>query len=357
MTMNTALPATYFSISSRLPVPSRRSVVQWMAVAALGCAAVGSVCAAAATPIIIQFSHVVKPDTAKGKAALRFKQLAEARTGGRVRVEVYPDSQLYKDREELDALRLGAVQMLAPSLSKLAGLGGDDFLALDLPFLFKDRAAYRAVVDGPAGAALLKKLEPRGIKGLTFWDNGFKVFTANRPLQTVADFKGLRIRVQASKVLVAQMRALGSVAPVSPLIDVRADLQAGKLDGQENTPTNIQTQGLHEVQSHLTISNHGYLAYAVIVNQLFWEKLPADIRANLESAMRDATSYENSIAEADNLKALDRLTSGGQLITHTITPQEAAQWRTAMQPVYREARQWISPEMLAALPLPQGAPP
>jgi len=313
--------------------------------------------AAAQSPIIIQFSHVVKPETAKGKAALRFKQLAESRSGGKVRVEVYPDSQLYKDREELDALRLGAVQMLATSLSKLAGLGGDDFLAFDLPFLFADRAAYRAAVDGPLGASLLKKLEPSGIKGLAFWDNGFKVFTANRPLQGVVDFKGLTIRVQASKVLVAQMRALGSQDSVSPLIDVRAALTSGKLDGQENTPTNIYTQGLHDVQSHLTVSNHGYLAYAVIVNKAFWEKLPAELRAILEGALRDATTFENSIAEADHHKALDRLKASRKLTVHTLTPHEAAQWRTAMAPVYQEARNWISAETLSALPVLPGAPP
>lgn len=339
------------------PNTQRRALAKWIAGVAGGCALADSVWAAVRYPIIIQFSHVVKPGTAKGRAALRFKQLAETRTGGKVRVEVYADSSLYKDREELDALRLGAVQMLAPSLSKLAGLGVDDFLALDLPFLFNDRAAYRAVVQGPVGAALLKRLEKSGIKGLTFWDNGFKVFTANRPLRAVQDFKGLKIRVQASKVLVAQMRTLGSIDSVSPLIDVRAALTSGKLDGQENTPTNIYTQGLHEVQSHLTVSNHGYLAYAVIVNKYFWDKLPADIREILEGAMRDATTFENSIAEADNLKALEQLQASGKLSIHTPTAQELAQWRIAMLPVYREARSWISAETLSALQVGPGAPP
>lgn len=339
------------------PDTQRRALTKWIAGVAGSCALADSVWAAVRYPIVIQFSHVVKPDTAKGRAALRFKQLAETRTGGKVRVEVYADSGLYKDREELDALRLGAVQMLAPSLSKLAGLGGDDFLALDLPFLFKDRTAYRDVAEGPVGAALLKKLEKNGIKGLAFWDNGFKVFTANRPLQAVQDFKGLKIRVQASKVLVAQMQTLGAIDSVSPLIDVRAALTAGKLDGQENTPTNIYTQGLHEVQSHLTVSNHGYLAYVVIVNSTFWEKLPLEIRTVLEGALRDATAFENSIAEADNLRALERLQTSGKLTIHTLTAQEAAQWRAAMRPVYREARQWISAETLSALQIEPGAPP
>lgn len=355
--MKSAIQTTHTLQVADQPNTGRRAVVQWIAGFASGCGLADNLNAAVRYPIIIQFSHVVKPDTAKGRAALRFKQLAESRTGGKVRVEVYADSGLYKDREELDALRLGAVQMLAPSLSKLAGLGGDDLLALDLPFLFHDRAAYRAAVEGPVGAALLKKLETSGIKGLAFWDNGFKVFTANRPLLAVQDFGGMKIRVQASKVLVAQMRALGSIDSVSPLIDVRAALMSGKLDGQENTPTNIYTQGLHEVQSHLTVSNHGYLAYAVIVNKAFWDKLPADIRAILEGALRDATTFENGIAEADNLKALERLRSSGKLTIHTLTEQEAAQWRSAMQPVYREARHWISAEILTALHVAPDASP
>jgi C4-dicarboxylate-binding protein DctP len=340
-----------------MPTNDLRPLVRWIACTVAAFALAGMTCAMAQSPIVIQFSHVVTANTAKGKAALRFKQLAESRTGGKVSVEVYPDSQLYKDREELDALRLGAVQMLAPSLSKLGGLGTDDFLALDLPFLFKDRAAYRAAVDGPVGARLLKKLEAQGVKGLAFWDNGFKVFTTNRPLQTVGDFKGLKIRVQASKVLVAQMRTLGSADSVSPLIEVRAALKSGQLDGQENTPTNIYTQRLHEVQSHLTVSNHGYLAYAVIVNNSFWDKLPTDIRATLEGALRDATVYENSIAEAENNKALDHLKASGRLTVHTLTPQEILQWRAAVMPVYQEARGWISAETLSALHAGQGAPP
>jgi C4-dicarboxylate-binding protein DctP len=203
----------------------------------------------------------------------------------------------------------------------------------------------------------LKKLEASGVKGLAFWDNGFKVFTANRPLQLVSDFKGLKIRVQASKVLVTQMKELGSQASVSPLASVYEALRTGQLDGEENTPTNIYTQRLHEVQSHLTVSNHGYLAYAVIVNKSFWDKLPTDIRATLEGALRDATVYENSIAEAENNKALDHLKASGRLTVHTLTPQEILQWRAAVMPVYQEARGWISAETLSALHAGQGAPP
>ncbi len=311
----------------------------------------------AQTPIVIQFSHVVTADTVKGRAALKFKELAEQRTNGRVRVEVYPNSQLYKDREELDALSLGAVQMLAPALSKLAGVGGSDFEAFDLPFLFPDHAAYRRVVDGAIGVELLLRLEPKGIKGLAYWDNGFKVFTANRPLLAVRDFRGLRIRVQASRTLLKQMQQLGAEPSISPLINVFEALRTGKLDGEENTPINVVSQRLHEVQSHLTVSNHGYLAYAVIVNKAFWDKLPADIRNTLEGALRDVTAFENSIAEAENTRALERIKSSGKLSIYTPSAQELAQWRTALDPVSLAAQSGIRPELVKAIQVATRVPP
>ena len=313
--------------------------------------------AQAQTPIVIQFSHVVTADTAKGRAALKFKELAESRSKGRVRVEVYANSQLYKDREEIAALRLGAVQMLAPSLSKLAGVGGTDFEVFDLPFLFPDHAAFRRVTDGAIGADLLHRLEPQGIQGLAFWDNGFKMFTANRPLQTVQDFKGLKIRVQASRTLVKQMQLLGSEPSISPLINVFEALRTGKLDGEENTPSNVVSQRLHAVQSQLTVSNHGYLAYAVIVNKAFWDKLPPDIRSTLEAALRDATAFENSIAELENSKALERIQASGKLSIYPPSTQELALWRTVLDPVALAAQSGIRPELVTAIKKATAAPP
>ena len=345
-----------------LPPPTapglrRRAVTRLLATAPLALRLPAADAAPAAKPILIQFSHVVAPQTAKGQAALRFKELAETRTAGQVRVEVYPNSTLYKDGEEVEALRLGAVQMLATSLSKLAKWGGGDFELFDLPFLFKDQAAFHAAVEGPAGAALLRQLEHKGIQGLAYWDNGFKVFTANRPLQAVGDFKGLTFRVQASRVLVQQMQALGAQTSVSPLIDVRGALQEGRLDGQENTASNIYTQGLHEVQRHLTLSHHGYLAYAVLVNKTFWARLPAGIRLVLDGALRDATAFANSMATAENTRALERIRASGRMTIHTPTPQERESWRAAMLPVYQASSRWIRPEALSAFRAAMGAPP
>ncbi|MDB5906704.1 MAG: C4-dicarboxylate transporter, partial [Massilia sp.] len=226
-------------------------------------AATVSFSAFAQAPIVIKFSHVVATDTPKGQAAERFKELAEKNTKGRVKVEVYPNSQLYKDKEELEALQLGAVQMLAPSLAKFGPLGAKEFEVFDLPYIFPTKNSLYAVTEGPIGKSLLAKLEPKGITGLAFWDNGFKVMSANKPLHTPADFRGLKMRIQSSKVLDAQMRALGANPQVLAFSEVYQALQTGVVDGTENPPSNMYTQKMHEVQKHVTMSNHGYLGYAV----------------------------------------------------------------------------------------------
>ena len=216
--------------------------------------------------IIIKFSHVVAPDTPKGKAAAKFEELAETYTKGAVDIEVYPNSQLYKDKEEMEALQLGAVQMLAPSLAKFGPLGVQDFEVFDLPFIFPSYDALHSVTNGEVGKALLAKLDDKGITGLAFWDNGFKIMSANSPLNVTDDFLGLKMRIQSSKVLEAQMNALGAVPQVMAFSEVYQALQTGVVDGTENPPSNMYTQKMHEVQKHATVSNHGYLGYAVIVN-------------------------------------------------------------------------------------------
>ncbi|WP_422017843.1 TRAP transporter substrate-binding protein [Roseateles sp.] len=292
--------------------------------------------AQAQAPIIIKFSHVVAPDTPKGKGAQRFKELAEQRTGGKVKVELYPNSQLYKDKEEMEALQLGSVQMLAPSLAKFGPLGVKEFEVFDLPYLFKDTDAFRAVTDGQLGADLFKKLEPKGIKGLAYWDNGFHIMSANKPLHNVADFKGMKMRIQSSKVLDAQMRALGAIPQVMAFSELYQALQSGVVDGTEGVPSNFFTQKIFEVQKHMTLSNHGHLAYAVIVNKKFWDGLPADIRTQLEGAIKDSTVYANAIAATENATSLDKIKASGKTTIHTPTPAETTEWKKALMPVHKE---------------------
>ena len=303
----------------------------------------------AQSPIVIKFSHVVATDTPKGAAALRFKQLAEERTNGRVKVEVYPNSTLYKDKEELEALQLGAVQMLAPSLAKFGPLGVKEFEVFDLPYIFPDKAVLHRVTEGPVGESLFAKLASKNITGLAYWDNGFKVMSANRPLHTPADFKGLKMRIQGSKVLDAQMRALGANPQVMAFSDVYQALQTGVVDGTENPPSNLYTQRMNEVQKNVTVSNHGYLGYAVIVNKKFWDGLPSDIRTALTSAMKDATTYANAIAQKDNDDALAKVKATGKTDIYYLTDAEKAAWRKALFPVQKEMESRIGKEIIDAV--------
>ncbi len=316
---------------------------------AMTAAAVMSANAFAQAPIVIKFSHVVATDTPKGKAAERFKELAEKATKGRVKVEVYPNSTLYKDKEELEALQLGAVQMLAPSLAKFGPLGVKEFELFDLPYIFPSKDVLTRVTEGPIGRDLLKKLEPKGITGLAFWDNGFKVMSANKPMKSPADFKGVKMRIQSSKVLDAQMRQLGANPQVMAFSEVYQALQTGVVDGTENPPSNLYTQKMHEVQKHVTVSDHGYLGYAVIVNKKFWDGLPADIRTALEGAMKDATKYANAIAQQENDKAMEAVRKSGKTEVYVLNDKEKQEWRRTLLPVQNSMAGRIGPELITAV--------
>lgn len=291
---------------------------------------------AQAAPIVIKFSHVVATNTPKGQAAEYFKKLAEERTKGQVKVEIYPNSQLYKDKEEMEALQMGSVQMLAPSLAKFAPLGLKEFELFDLPFIFENYKELHAVTQGPVGAKLLKQLETKGLIGLAYWDNGFKVMSANKPLRNVADMKAQKMRIQSSKVLDSQMRSVGAIPQVMAFSEVYQALQTGVVDGTENPPSNLYTQKMHEVQKYVTLSNHGYLGYAVLVNKKFWMGLPADIRAALESSMKDATVFANSVAKKDNDDAMAAVKKSGKSEIITLTKAERDAWKKTMDKAHKE---------------------
>ncbi len=292
--------------------------------------------AIAEEPIVIKFSHVVALDTPKGKGAEKFKQLAEERTKGRVKVEVYPNSTLYKDGEEMDALQLGSVQMLAPSVAKFGPMGVREFEVFDLPYIFDDFGELHKVTEGAVGKMLFKKLESHGIVGLAYWDNGFKDFSANKPLKLPGDVKGLKMRIQSSKVLDSEIRALGGIPQVMAFSEVYQALQTGVVDGTENPPSNFYTQKMNEVQKYFTLTDHGVIEYAVIANKKFWDGLPADIRTILEGAMKDATKYANDIAKEENDKALAAVKATGKTEILTLTPEGKAAWKKALLPVHRE---------------------
>lgn len=326
---------------------TRRSLVKAVAIGSAILASGGL--ALAQAPIVIKFSHVVAPNTPKGKGADMFKELAEKYTGGKVKVEVYPNSQLYKDKEEMEALQLGAVQMLAPSLAKFGPLGAREFEVFDLPFIFPDKASLRKITDGEVGRTLFAKLDSKGITGLAYWDNGFKLMSANREMKRPDDMLGLKIRIQSSKVLEAQIKALGAIPQVMAFSEVYQAMQTGVVDGGENTASNIYTQKMHEVQAHITNSEHGYIGYAVIVNKKFWEGIPADIRAQLDKAMAEATAFSNAISQKENDDALEAMKQSGKTKIYNLTADDKRAWLAALRPVHKEMAGRIGKETIDAV--------
>jgi C4-dicarboxylate-binding protein DctP len=302
--------------------------------------------ATAQAPIVLKFSHVVAPDTPKGKAAEKFKELGEKYTGGKVKIDVYHNSSLYKDKEELEALQLGAVQMLAPSNSKFGPMGVKEFEVFDLPYILPNKAALRKVTGGPLGKRLLGLLDSKGMTGLAYWDNGFKQMSANKALRMPEDYKGLKFRIQSSKVLEAQFRLLGAIPQSMAFSEVYQALQTGVVDGQENTWSNIYTQKMHEVQKYITETNHGYIGYVVIVNRKFWDDLPAEVRDQLAKAMKEATDFNNAQSQKENDDALAEIKKSGKSEIIALTPEQDDAMRKAMEPVYKDVASRVGQSLI-----------
>ena len=287
-------------------------------------------------PIIIKFSHVVAPDAPKGKAALFFRELAEKYTNGRVKVEVYPNSSLYKDKEELEALQLGSVQLLAPSIAKFSPLGVREFDIFDLPFLLSDEARARQMMASPMMADLNKRLEAKGVEPLAYWDNGAHNYTANRPLVLPEDFRGLKMRIQGGKVQDAVARELGAIPQIIAFGELYQALQTGVVDGEDNVPSNILTQRFYEVQKHMTLSHHSRLTYGLVTNKTFWNGLPDDVRAQLDRAVKETNAFFNDTAAKDNADAVEKIKASGKTEIHVLTDAERKAWIGKLMPVHTE---------------------
>lgn len=299
-------------------------------------------------PIVIKFSHVTSIDSVKGKAAERFKELVEEKTGGKAVVEVYPSSQLYGDNDELDALISGNVQMIAPSVTKMVKLD-PRWQYVDMPFLFKDQEHTHKFFESDVAKSLLNsdQLAANDIMGLAFWENGFKHFSNNKlPIQKPEDMKGLKFRAQAGKVLEAQFKAVGAGSATIAFGETYAALQQGTVDGQENTFNNMDTQKYQEVQKYMTVSEHGRLDYAIFVNKSFWDGMPEDIRGQVEEALKEATELEWKLAAEENQKSFENLKNSGKMEVIELTDEERAAFEKALQPVYDEFSETITSELI-----------
>ncbi|MCF6092984.1 TRAP transporter substrate-binding protein [Microaerobacter geothermalis] len=296
--------------------------------------------------VIIKFSHVVAENTPKGIAAQRFAQLVNEKSEGRIEVQVFPNGLLYRDDEELNALLRGDVQIIAPATSKLTDLF-PEWLILDLPYLFKDENDVARAFEGPLGNKLFSTLENKGVKGLALWDNGFKQMTSNSgPLIHPDDFFGQRFRVMPSLLIESQFRKLGVTPVPTPFNDVFKNLETGKLDGQENTLSNIYSKKFYQVQKHMTISNHGYLGYAVITNEEFWNSLSESDQQIIKEAMDQSTKWLRENAKLLNEDVLKRIKQWPDIEIHFQTPEERKEWKQRLSLVYDELFSILSPDLI-----------
>jgi len=318
----------------------------WIWAAAAAALALAPFAAAAQQPMIIKFSHVVADGTPKGQAALKFKEAAERLLPGKVKVEVYPNSQLFGDAKEVEALLLGDVHFIAPSLSKFQKFT-KVLQVYDLPFMFADMQAVDKFQDSKVGQDMLKSMEKKGLLGLNYWHNGLKQLSANKPLLVPEDAKGVKFRVQSSDVLVSQFQAVGANPQKLAFSEVYQALQTGAVDGQENTWSNIYSQKYQEVQSDFTESNHGLIDYMVITNAKWWNGLPPDIREGLTKAMKEATAVNNKVADDLNKDAKAKVAASKAKI-HQLTPEQRKKWQEAMKPVWKKFEKQIGPDVIKA---------
>ncbi|MEK4426729.1 DctP family TRAP transporter solute-binding subunit [Solibacillus sp. FSL K6-1523] len=302
-------------------------------------------------PLVIKFSHVTSIESVKGKAADEFAKLVAEKTEGKVKVEVYPSSQLYGDNDELDALMSGNVHMIAPSVTKMVKLD-PRWQYVDMPFLFQDDEHVQKFFTSDVAKTLLNsdQLAANDIQGLSFWGNGFKHFSNNkRPLVAVEDYKGLKFRAQAGKVLEAQFHALDAGSATIAFGETYAALQQGTVDGAENPFNNFDTQKYHEVQKYLSTSAHGRLDYAIFVNKSFWDKIPADLATPINEALTEATELANTLAKDENAKSFENIKATGKVEIHEMTDADKETLKAALQPVYDKFESVITPELIEGI--------
>ncbi|NRF93547.1 DctP family TRAP transporter solute-binding subunit [Paenibacillus frigoriresistens] len=298
---------------------------------------------------IIRFSFVVAENTPKGLAAQKFAQLVKEKTNDTIKVELFPNGTLYNEPDEVGALQKGSIQMIAPSFSNISEVV-PEWMVMDLPFIFQNDEDVAKAFQGKIGNILMRKLEPKGIVGLGFWANGFQQMTSNRgTLAHPEDFRDLKFRILPSKIIESQFRQLNAKTVPIPFNQVYPSMESGQVDGGENTISNIYSKKLYQVQTYLTISNHAYLGYGVLVNKVFWDKLSAEQQKTINEAMQEATVWANQNAIEINRKQWNELQRIGQMNVHILSKEERNEWQQALEPVYEEAQSYISKELMDAV--------
>lgn len=297
--------------------------------------------------MVIKFSHVTNADRhPKGIAASLLAERVNNEMNGVACMEVFPNSSLYNDDKALEALLTGDIHLAAPSLSKFEKFT-KQFRLFDLPFMFKNINAVNAFQASSTGQAMKDSMQSRGIQGLQFWHNGMKQMSASRPLILPSDANGLKFRVQASDVLVAQMEAIGGSPQKMAFAEVYGALQQGVVDGQENTWSNIYGRKFFEVQDGVTETNHGIIDYLVVASVDWLDSLDADVRDQFLQILSEVTESRNGEAYAVNQAARQSIIDAGGVIRELNDEQRQA-WVDAMKPVWDQFLDDVGAENIAA---------
>ncbi|MYL35252.1 DctP family TRAP transporter solute-binding subunit [Pontibacillus yanchengensis] len=299
--------------------------------------------------IVIKFSHVVAENTPKGLAAQRFAKLVQKKTNNKVKVEVYPNGMLYSDEAEFEALKQGSIQMIAPASTKITRTFSELAL-LDLPYAFPNYEAVNKALTGNIRDELLANVKNDNMFGLAIWNNGFKqMTTSSRPLTGPSDFADQHFRVMTGPVIQAQFEALHAETSQIPFNRTYQNLTNQTITGQENTLSNIYSKRFYEVQTHMTISNHGLLSYVVLMNQGFWDKLSPELQQNIQSAMKEATNWNHQHAVKMNQQALKRIKEQSDIHIYDLPPERKEVWRRQFEEVYDRFDEEIGKSLMEEL--------
>ncbi|WP_075619089.1 DctP family TRAP transporter solute-binding subunit [Paenisporosarcina indica] len=299
--------------------------------------------------IVFKFSHVVAENTPKGQAAAKFAELVDKNSNGTIKIVVFSNGSLFSDIEEINALKDGQVHIIAPSTSKL-GMLSTDWGVLDLPYVFPNYEAMVEGIHGKIGNQLLNSLEKEGIKGLAHWSNGFKQFTTNNgPIVVPEDLRGQTFRIMQSDVIKAQFDLLGAESHQESFNSTYNLIEAGTVDGEENTISNIYSKKFYNVQKYLTLSNHGYLGYAVMMDQKVWDQQTENTQKILLEAMNETTTWNDLNSIKLNEEQLELIKQNSSIQLHELTKTEIEKWKTDLDPIYEELSKTIGEELVGEM--------
>lgn len=327
------------------------SMAALLAVVIVGCAQKKEAKQATKEPtdkqVVMKFSHVVSPETTKGKAIQYFADLVEKYTNGRAKVQVFPSGQLYGDKEEVEAIMAGNVELIAPACLKLVTLE-PGYNIWSLLFLFPDNETMRKFVEDPQGWGRVSRKfeESKGLLELGFLPSGqLQWFNTKRPINAPEDLKGLKMRTIGGAVVNEQMTALGGSSVTLPFGEVYNALQLGTVDGGETNIGNIYTMKFYEVTKYLTLSNHASGGYPILINKKFYDKLAPDIQDALKRAGKEAQQYAFEIDAKTDKEMLEKIKASGKVQVNELTLEQRQAFEKKVQPVWEKYKKTIGEDV------------